>query len=128
MRAMALRGFSAKKDMAAGPVILEALTCEQTNEGFKIAVMQSMSALTGKSWNYNLHEWGLGSKENREAVERFKAWLVAQRDGGRPGRGMARGKRSRKKKRLSRLAASTCGRFPLPIACRLWPTRYRTVK
>lgn len=38
--------------------------------------MPSMSPLTGKSLDYNLHEWGLGSRSNREAVERFKAWLV----------------------------------------------------
>ena len=75
VRFYALLGFGKRKDLAAGPVILEALRKEQLDEQYKVWVMQSMGALSGSTWNYDMHEWGPGKPGNKKAIEQFEAWL-----------------------------------------------------
>jgi biopolymer transport protein ExbD len=75
VRFEALRGFALKRDPAAGPVILEALRREQFDEGVKIHVMQALDALTGKTFGYDMHNWGPASEGNREAIVEFEKWL-----------------------------------------------------
>ncbi|QDU56702.1 M56 family metallopeptidase [Aeoliella mucimassa] len=77
VRFKALHGFAGRKDRAAGQAILEALQREELNEQYKAWVMQAMSSLTGESWSYNLHRWGPGTPENREAIARLEAWIAA---------------------------------------------------
>ena len=37
--------------------------------------MQAMSALSGNTWNYYMHEWGPARSGNQKAIEEFEAWL-----------------------------------------------------
>jgi hypothetical protein len=86
VRYYALLSFGRRKDLAAGPVILEALRLEKLPEQYKIWVMQSMSALSGGTWNYYMHEWGPARPDNQKAIERFESWLKSQpsQDSARP--------------------------------------------
>jgi len=43
--------------------------------GQAVTVMQALSALTGSTFNYNLHEWG--PPANAQAIARFQVWLSA---------------------------------------------------
>lgn len=75
----ALRSFGQRRDPAAGPVILELLKRENLEEQHKITVMQAMSALSGKTWGYNMHAWGPDAPGNREAIQKFEEWLKDQK-------------------------------------------------
>ncbi|HEX7619460.1 MAG TPA: HEAT repeat domain-containing protein [Verrucomicrobiae bacterium] len=75
VRYYALLSFGQRKDLAAGPVILEALRRDQFAEQYKVWVMQAMSALSGNTWNYYSHEWGPARPGNQTAIAQFEAWL-----------------------------------------------------
>jgi hypothetical protein len=75
VRYYALLSFGQRKDLAAGPVILEALRRDQLAEQYKVWVMQAMSALSGSTWNYYSHEWGPARPGNQTAIAQFEAWL-----------------------------------------------------
>jgi hypothetical protein len=75
VRYYALPSFGQRKDLAAGPVILEALRRDQFAEQNKVWVMQAMSALSGNTWNYYSHEWGPARPGNQQAIAQFEAWL-----------------------------------------------------
>jgi HEAT repeat protein len=75
VRYYALLSFGKRKDLAAGPVILEALKSETLAEQYKVWVMQAMSALSGSTWNYWMHEWGPARPSNKTAIAEFEAWL-----------------------------------------------------
>jgi HEAT repeat protein len=75
VRYYALLSFGQRKDLAAGPVILEALRRDQFAEQYKTWVMQAMSALSGNIWNYYPHEWGPAWLGNQKAIAQFEAWL-----------------------------------------------------
>lgn len=79
VRFYALLKFAERKDLAAGPVILDALRGEAPKEQYRIWVMQAMAALSDKSWHYDMHHWGPEGPGNREAIERFEAWLEERR-------------------------------------------------
>jgi len=78
VRYYALLSFGQRKDLAAGPVILEALRRDQLAEQNKVWVMQAMSALSGNTWNYYSHEWGSARPGNEKAIAQFEAWLKKQ--------------------------------------------------
>ena len=78
VRYYALLRFGQRKDLAAGPVILEALSRDTMAEQNKVWVMQAMSALSGNTWNYYSHEWGPTRPSNQKAIEQFEAWLKKQ--------------------------------------------------
>ncbi len=79
VRFAALSCFSKQKDLAAGPIILKLLRRDRlTDEQQKITVMQSMSALSGNAWNYDMHNWGPDQPGNERAIGRFEAWLRKQ--------------------------------------------------
>lgn len=86
VRYYALLRFSQRKDLAAGPVILETLRRGQFSEQYTVWVMQAMSALSGNTWNYDSHEWGPARLGNQTAIAQFEAWLkrrqVAAKAGG----------------------------------------------
>lgn len=71
----ALWSIAQQQDLAAGPIILTSLQNEAPNEQCKVWIMQAMSNLSGKTWNYDMHRWGDGHPGNREAIARFEAWL-----------------------------------------------------
>ena len=71
----ALWSIAQQKDRAAAPVILTSLQGEAPNEQGKVWIMQAMSNLSGKTWNYDMHQWGIDHPGNREAIARFEAWL-----------------------------------------------------
>jgi hypothetical protein len=75
VRSYALLNFGQRKDLAAGPVILEALRRDQFAEQNKVWVMQAMGGLSGNTWNYDSHEWGPASVRNEKAIGQFEAWL-----------------------------------------------------
>jgi hypothetical protein len=75
VRYYALLRFGQRKDLAAGPVILDALRRDQFAEQNKVWVMQAMSALSGNTWNYYSHEWGPARPGNQTAIAQFEAWL-----------------------------------------------------
>ncbi len=79
----ALRSFGQRKDLAAGPVILALLQRnELTTEQHKIVVMQAMGSLSGKTWRYDMHNWGLDKPDNARAIDQFKSWLETQQGHG----------------------------------------------
>lgn len=78
VRYYALLSFGKRKDPAAGPVILEALRKDKLPEQYKVWVMQSMSALSGSTWSYYMHEWGPSRPDNQKAIDRFETWLKQQ--------------------------------------------------
>ena len=69
----ALRCFSQREDLAAGPVILEMLKAEQVDEQDKVPVMQALSKLAGTNFNYDLHHWG---PSNVKPIKEFEEWLA----------------------------------------------------
>ena len=75
MKFKALWSIAQQKDRAAAPVILTSLQGEAPNEQGKVWIMQAMSNLSGKTWNYDMHQWGIDHPGNREAIARFEAWL-----------------------------------------------------
>ncbi|MBN2684009.1 MAG: HEAT repeat domain-containing protein [Pontiellaceae bacterium] len=75
VRFNALLGFGKRKDLAAGPIILDVLKREQIEEQYKVWTMQALSALSGSTWNYDMHTWGPKSSRNQEAIEQFEFWL-----------------------------------------------------
>ena len=78
VRYYALLSFGQRKDLAAGPVILDALRRDQFAEQNKVWVMQAMGALSGNTWNYYSHEWGPARPGNEKAIAQFEAWLKKQ--------------------------------------------------
>jgi hypothetical protein len=75
VRYYALLNFSKRQDLAAGPVILEALRRDQFAEQNRVWVMNAMGGLSGNIWNYDPHEWGPASARNEKAIGQFEAWL-----------------------------------------------------
>ncbi len=75
VRFEALRCFAEQKDPAAGPGILKLLKQDKLAEGHRITVLQAMSKLAGSTFNYRLHDWGPGTSANKQAIEKFEAWL-----------------------------------------------------
>ena len=75
VRYYALLSVGQRKELAAGPVILEALRRDQFAEQYKVWAMQAMGALSGSTWNYYSHEWGPARPGNQTAITRFEAWL-----------------------------------------------------
>ncbi|TWU37855.1 Methicillin resistance mecR1 protein [Novipirellula aureliae] len=80
VRFYALLSFAKRKDLAAGPVILETLRRNELPEQYKVWTMQAMSALSDSTWNYFMHEWGPASPGNQEAIKRFETWLKKSAD------------------------------------------------
>ncbi|MBN2703817.1 MAG: HEAT repeat domain-containing protein [Pontiellaceae bacterium] len=78
VRFYALLGFGKRKDLAAGAVILEMLRQEQLDEQYKVWTMQALAALSGSTWDYDMHEWGPQRSGNQNAILRFKKWLDKQ--------------------------------------------------
>ena len=68
----ALRCFSQKNDLAAGPVILKMLKEEAGSVQDKVTVMQALSNLAGTNFNYDLHNWG---PSNTRPIRKFENWL-----------------------------------------------------
>jgi len=71
----ALRAFAMQKDLAACQVILDAINAEHPGPG---NVMQAMSALTGGTFGYDMHNWGPSTPTNLQAIRRFEAWMEAR--------------------------------------------------
>jgi len=71
----ALRAFAQQKDLAACQVILDALKAEHPGPG---NVMQAMSALTGGTFGYDMHNWGPGTPTNQRAIGKFEAWMASR--------------------------------------------------
>ena len=44
--------------------------------GFKIDVMQALSALTGKTFHYDIRNWGPASQGNRQAIGEVEKWYL----------------------------------------------------
>jgi hypothetical protein len=82
VRFEALRCFAEQKDLAAGPAILKLLRQDKLAEGHKVTVMQTMSKLAGSTFGYRLHNWGPGTSANKQAIEKFEAWLRARQTSG----------------------------------------------
>ena len=80
VRIEALRCFAQQEDLAACPVILDMLNREHPGPALKreITVMQALSALTGKSSGYDMHNWGPGSPGNQRAIAEFEAWMASR--------------------------------------------------
>lgn len=74
----ALLGFGKRKDLAAGPIILETLRQEQLAEQYKVWTMQALGALSGGTWDYDMHQWGPQRPGNQQAIEQFEVWLNKQ--------------------------------------------------
>jgi hypothetical protein len=68
----ALRAFAMQKDLATCQVILDAIKAEHPGPG---NVMQAMSALTGGTFGYDMHNWGPGTPTNQRAIGKFEAWM-----------------------------------------------------
>ena len=73
IRLQAITCFAKRKDLLAGPPLLGLLRQPGIDLGQAVTVMQALSALTGSTFNYYLHEWG--PKTNARAIARFEAWL-----------------------------------------------------
>lgn len=78
IRFYALLGFGRRKDVAAGPVIVEVLRQKQIAEQYKVWTMQALAALSGSTWNYDMHEWGPQRPGNQIAIEQIEVWLNDQ--------------------------------------------------
>ncbi|MBN2583260.1 MAG: M48 family metalloprotease, partial [Planctomycetes bacterium] len=79
VRLQGLRCFAQQKDLAAGPTILDFLRGSHTGPAGQreVTVMQSLAALTGEQFGYDMHHWGADAPGNQEAIRRFEAWLSA---------------------------------------------------
>ena len=75
VRFAALQCFGKRKDIACGTTILKLLKQDDVEAGYQVTVMQALQTLADTHFGYDMHSWGLKSKENKEAVERFEAWL-----------------------------------------------------
>ncbi len=75
VRLEALLSFAHQKDLVTGPIILELLRQDRLDEAVKFKAMQSLSALTGKTFGYDMHNWVPAGKGNREAIRKIEAWL-----------------------------------------------------
>jgi beta-lactamase regulating signal transducer with metallopeptidase domain/biopolymer transport protein ExbD len=71
----ALQCFAQRKDFAAGPVILELLRRDQLGGGDKVGVIGSLSALTGDTFGYDMHNWGPAGRGNQKAIAEVEGWL-----------------------------------------------------
>lgn len=62
--------------MSAAPVLLTFWKQDAPpREDWRI--MQAVSALTGSTFDYNVHQWG--SAANQRAIARFEAWIGEQK-------------------------------------------------
>jgi HEAT repeat protein len=77
VRFEALRCFAQQKDLAACPVILELLMRNHPGPAGQreITVMQSLAALTGQQFGYDMHNWGPGTPGNQQAIRQFQDWM-----------------------------------------------------
>ena len=77
VRMEALRCFAQQKDLAACPVILELLMRHHAGPAgqHEITVMQSLAALTGQQFGYDMHNWGPGTPGNQQAIRQFQDWM-----------------------------------------------------
>ncbi|MCF7731803.1 MAG: HEAT repeat domain-containing protein [Akkermansiaceae bacterium] len=81
VRCYILPAFARDKDPAAGSAILDLLRRDQLDESCRATVLQAMSVLTGSTGDYDAANWGADKPGNREAIERFEAWLKGQENG-----------------------------------------------
>lgn len=65
--------FAKRKDLLAGPPLLQLLNRERMDAGQAVTVIQAVNALAGSAFNYDLHNWG--PRVNGKAIGRFEAWL-----------------------------------------------------
>ena len=83
VRIDALRCFGKRRDLAAGPIILELLRNGQA-EKHEVAVCQAMGSLCGPALNHKIHHywWHHKPDGDRTAIEKaiasFEAWLNEQ--------------------------------------------------
>ena len=70
----ALRCFSQKHDLAAGPTIVKMLKQKRVSEQEEVIVMQALNVLVGSNYNYDMDKWGPGKLNNR-SIENIEAWL-----------------------------------------------------
>jgi len=75
VRLEALVSFAHQKDLVTGPIILGLLRQDRLAEGAKFKAMQSLSALTGDTFGYDIHNLVPAKKGNREAIRKIEAWL-----------------------------------------------------
>jgi hypothetical protein len=74
IRLQAITCFAKRKDLLAGPLILGFLQQPLIDPGHAVTVMQALGALTGSTFQYNMHKWG--PEANAKAIARFEAWLA----------------------------------------------------
>ena len=65
-----------KRDLAAGPILVDAMRKETLNEQHKVDVMQSLVAFAGQQWGYDMHNWGPDGRGNGEAIAEFQNYLL----------------------------------------------------
>ena len=41
----------------------------------EVTVMQSLAALTGQQFGYDMHNWGPGTPGNQQAIRQFQDWM-----------------------------------------------------
>ena len=74
----AIACLAKQQDLWVGKSLLEMLEDESIALGNRVTVMQSLAALAGKQFGYNMHEWGAATPENQVALSKFRGWLAEQ--------------------------------------------------
>jgi hypothetical protein len=75
LRVQTIRNFARRKDPAAVKPLLELMN-QQTLEFGTVEVSQSLVALAGSNFGYDIHNWGPQQPKNAHAIEQFKQWIA----------------------------------------------------
>lgn len=74
LRIQTIRNFAKRKDTAVATPLLELMNQPALEFG-TATVSQSLVALTGSNFGYDIRNWGPQQPRNAEAIEKFKQWI-----------------------------------------------------